>query len=163
ERAEVLREKGTNRSRFLRGEVDKYTWTDVGSSYVLSDLLAGFLYGQLEAREKIQRLRRQAFERYDRTMAPWIPAAGAGALSCPGDCEHPFHMYYLRLPGRQARDWFINALRADGILAVSHYVPLHLSRMGARFGSPATLPVTERVSDEIVRLPFFTAIRPDDQ
>lgn len=164
ERAEALREKGTNRSRFLRGEIDKYTWTDIGSSYVLSDLLAAFLYGQLEARNQVQRRRREVFERYDRAIAPWIRAQGAGMLSCPGDCEHPFHMYYLRMPGRTARDHFIERLRAVGILAVSHYVPLHLSPMGRRYGPPAGgLPVTERISDEIVRLPFYTSMSADDQ
>ena len=164
ERAEIVREKGTNRARFLRGEVDKYTWLDVGSSYTPSDLLAAFLLGQLEARREIQRQRKEVFERYDAAVVPWARDHGVTTLAAPPDCEQPYHMYYLRLPGNLVRSRFIQALRASGILAVSHYVPLHLSSMGRRFGhAPGDLPVTERVSAEIVRLPVYPSLTEADQ
>ena len=148
ERAEIIREKGTNRSRFFRGEVDKYTWVDIGSSYVLSDLLAAFLLGQLEAKDEIQGRRRALFERYE---------AGVGGVGAPPRGRHARPaavvsssrtiMYYLRLSDEDARTQFIASLRSLGILAVSHYVPLHLSAMGLRYGyAPGDLPVTERVS-----------------
>jgi dTDP-4-amino-4,6-dideoxygalactose transaminase len=164
ERAEVIREKGTDRSKFLRGQADKYTWRDIGSSYIPSDLLAAFLLGQLEARDEIQRRRRGVFERYAAAIEPWARDHGISALQCPADCEQPYHLYYLRLPGRDARDGFIQALRAAGILAVSHYVPLHLSSMGRRFGyGPGDLAVTEEVADQLVRLPLFVSLSEQDQ
>ena len=164
ERAEIIREKGTNRSRFLRGEVDKYTWMDVGSSYVLSDMLSAFLLGQLEQRGDVQRARRAVFERYERALEEWTRMHAVRTLSAPAWCEQPFHMYYLRLSGSEARRRFIADLSAAGILAVSHYVPLHLSPVGRRYGyKPGDLPVTERVSDELVRLPFFTSLDEHDQ
>jgi dTDP-4-amino-4,6-dideoxygalactose transaminase len=164
ERAEIVREKGTNRSRFLRGEVDKYTWVDIGSSYVLSDLLAAFLLGQLEAREDIQRRRRTLFETYDATIGPWGHRHQIGTLVAPNWCEQPYHMYYLRLADEEARAHFISSMRSAGVLAVSHYVPLHLSEMGRRYGySDGDLPVTERVSRQIVRLPFYTTMTGEEQ
>ena len=164
ERAEVLREKGTNRSKFFRGEVDKYTWVDVGSSYVVSDLLAAFLLGQLEARDEIQRRRREVFERYNAALKPWAGQHDIRTLSQGEGCDHPSHMYYLRLPNAQVRRRFIDALGAAGALAVSHYVPLHLSPMGRRYGyAPGDLPVTEAVTEEIVRLPFYTSLTAAEQ
>lgn len=164
DRAEILREKGTDRSRFLRGEVDKYTWVDIGSSYVMSDLLAAFLYGQLEARHEIQRRRRTLFEAYDAGVGAWAREHGIGTLVAPAWCEQPYHMYYLRLPDPEARAQFIDSLRASGILAVSHYVPLHLSAVGRRYGyTDGDLPVTERVCGEIVRLPFYTTMTDSEQ
>lgn len=163
-RAEVLREKGTNRSSFFRGEVDRYTWVDVGSSYVLSDLLAAFLLGQFEARDEIQHRRREIFERYQSALAPWLRQHGARTLSGPAWCEHPYHMFYLRLPNENTRRQFIDGLRADGIFAVSHYVPLHLSPMGLRHGyKPGDLPVTEAVCEQIVRLPLFASLTEEEQ
>jgi dTDP-4-amino-4,6-dideoxygalactose transaminase len=164
ERAEIVREKGTDRSRFFRGEVDRYTWVDIGSSYVLSDLLAAFLLGQLEARDEIQRRRRDVFERYQTTLEPWTRRYGIRTLTPGAGCEHPYHMFYLRLPGAHARRHFIDTLAAAGALAVSHYVPLHLSPMGRRYGyEPGDLPVTEAVSEQIVRLPFYASLTAGDQ
>jgi dTDP-4-amino-4,6-dideoxygalactose transaminase len=164
ERAEILREKGTDRSRFLRGEVDKYSWIDVGSSYVMSDLLAAFLLGQLEARYEIQRRRRVLFDEYEASVGRWASRHGIGTLYQPRWCEQPFHMYYLRLADPDTRAQFMTCLRFSGILAVSHYVPLHLSAMGLRYGySQGDLPVTERVSGQIVRLPFYTTMTSDEQ
>jgi dTDP-4-amino-4,6-dideoxygalactose transaminase len=163
ERAEILREKGTDRTKFFRGEVDKYSWIDVGSSFVPSDLLAAFLRGQLEAREEIQGRRRAVFERYDRDLQGWARRHGVRRLHAPDECEHPYHMYYLRLPDPVARAGFLQALRDAGILAVSHYVPLHLSPRGARYGYRAgDLPVTEAVSQQIVRLPFYASVTDEE-
>ena len=164
ERAEIIREKGTNRSRFLRGEVDKYTWMDVGSSYVISDLLAAFLYGQLEVRATIQKRRREIFETYTRLIGEWARTRQSGAPHVPSGCEQPYHMYYVRFRDRTTRQRAIDALRALGILAVSHYVPLHLSPVGRRFGySPGDLPVTERASEQLLRLPFFPSLTEAEQ
>jgi dTDP-4-amino-4,6-dideoxygalactose transaminase len=163
-RAEVMREKGTDRSRFLRGEVDKYTWHDVGSSYVPSEMLAGFLLGQLEARVLIQERRRRVFDRYHAGLAEWAARHDVRMPSVPADCEQAFHMFYLRLADRPARDGLIDALSRRGILAVSHYVPLHLSPLGRRLGyAPGDLPVTERAAEQLVRLPFFASLTEADQ
>src|SRR5262249_49205371 len=143
ERAEIMREKGTDRSRFLRGEVDKYTWVDVGSSYLMSDLLAAFLLGQLEARHDIQGRRRALFDEYDASVGRWARRHGIGTIVQPRWCEQPYHMYYLRLADQTARTQFIASLGSSGILAVSHYVPLHLSAMGRSYGyGEGDLPVT---------------------
>jgi dTDP-4-amino-4,6-dideoxygalactose transaminase len=164
ERAEIVREKGTDRSRFLRGEVDRYTWQDLGSSYILSDLLAGFLLGQLEARHEIQERRRIVFERYHEALAAWARRHDVGMLLEPADCRQPYHMFFLRCRRADERDSLIASLRSRGILAVSHYVPLHASHMGRRFGyARGDLPVTEAVSDQLVRLPFYPSLSEDDQ
>ncbi|MEO5897315.1 MAG: dTDP-4-amino-4,6-dideoxygalactose transaminase [Vicinamibacterales bacterium] len=164
ERAEILREKGTDRSRFFRGEVDKYTWVDLGSSYVLSDLLAAFLLAQLEGHEEIQRRRCSIFERYDVALSPWARSQGVGTLTPAADCEHPAHMYYLRLPDSEIRRELMQWVRDAGALAVSHYMPLHLSPMGLRYGYKAgDLPVTEKVSGQILRLPFFASLDKAEQ
>lgn len=156
ERAEILREKGTNRSRFFRGQVDKYTWVDVGSSYLPSDLLAAYLFAQLEARTLIQAKRRQVWERYDAQLRLWAAEHGIGTPFIPAHCQQPFHMYYLLLPSLEMRQQLIAHLKARGILSVFHYQPLHLSDMGRRYGGqPGDCPVTERISDQLLRLPFY--------
>ena len=164
ERAEVLREKGTDRSRFFRGQVDKYTWVDVGSSYVPSDMLAGFLCAQLEVREQIQSARQAIWERYDETLASWAKSSGVRTPVIPPYCEQAYHMYYLLMPSLETRTRFIATLKERGILSVFHYLPLHLSDMGQRYGGkPGDCPVTEDLSDRLVRLPFYTTMTPDDQ
>ena len=164
ERAEIIREKGTNRSRFFRGQVDKYTWVDIGSSYLMSDVLAAFLFGQLEQWQKIQAHRRRVWEKYDAELRSW---AGARNILCPfvpAHCEPAWHMYYLLLPSLESRRRFIAHLKSRGILSVFHYLPLHLSPMGARFGGKAgDCPVTEQVSDRLVRLPFYNDLSEADQ
>lgn len=158
-RAEILREKGTDRSRFFRGQVDKYSWVDIGSSYVPSDLLAGFLLGQLERREQIQQHRRQIWERYRDELRQWAETNGVGLPQVPPECDQTYHLFYLLLPGLEARQALIAHLRDRGILAVFHYLPLHLSPMGRRFGGrEGDCPVTERVSDRLVRLPLFSGL-----
>lgn len=164
ERAEILREKGTNRSRFFRGEVDKYTWVDLGSSFLPSDMLAAYLYAQLEAREDIQSRRRRVWERYNAELADWAASRNVRLPVVPAHCEQPYHMFYLLMPSLDARQAFIAHLRERAIHAVFHYVPLHLSEMGRKFGGKAgDCPITEDISDRLVRLPFYNELSETDQ
>ena len=164
ERAEILREKGTDRSRFWRGEVDKYTWRDIGSSYVLSDLSAAFLLGQLEQRERVQARRRALWERYRASLGDWAVRCGASLPRVPEDCGPAWHLFHLLLPDAAGRSAFLAHLRALGIAAVFHYLPLHTSPMGMRFGGRAgALPVTESVAARIARLPFYTLMTDAEQ
>ncbi len=163
-RAEILREKGTNRSRFFRGQVDKYTWVDVGSSYLPSDLLAAYLCAQLESRDEIQAARHAIWRHYDEALTAWAAAAGVGRPYTPPHCAHPAHMYYLMMPSLEARTRFIAHLRARQVLAVFHYQPLHLSDKGREYGGrPGQCPVTEALSDRLVRLPLYLGLSPADQ
>ena len=156
ERAEIIREKGTNRSRFFRGQVDKYTWVDVGSSYLPSDMLAAFLYAQFEQREKIQAHRKQVWEFYNEHLASWAEKNGVRLPIIPSHTEQAYHMFYLLMPDLDLRQRFISYLRERDVYTVFHYLPLHLSDMGRKFGGqPGDCPVTERVSDQLVRLPFY--------
>ena len=164
ERAEVLREKGTNRSRFFRGQVDKYTWVDVGSSWVISDVLGALLLAQLEDRERIQARRQEIWARYARELATWAEREGARLPVVPVGHEHPAHLFYVLLPDLARRTAFLQHLEGRGVKAVFHYVPLHLAPMGLRFGGRAgDCPVTESVSDRLARLPLFTGLRPEEQ
>jgi dTDP-4-amino-4,6-dideoxygalactose transaminase len=164
ERAEIIREKGTNRSRFFRGQVDKYTWVDVGSSYLPSDILAAFLYAQLENREKIQSHRKRVWGFYYENLKDWALAHEVQLPHVPEHCDQAYHMFYLLLPTLDLRQGLIAHLRRRGIHSVFHYLPLHLSDMGARFGGrPGDCPVTERVSDQLLRLPFHNALAEADQ
>jgi dTDP-4-amino-4,6-dideoxygalactose transaminase len=164
ERAEIIREKGTNRSRFFRGEVDKYTWVDIGSSYLPSDILAAFLYAQLEAREEIQVKRRRIWEYYYEHLRDWAQEHGVRLPIVPADCEQSYHMFYLLMPDLKARTRLISHLKERGILSVFHYLPLHLSPMGKRFGGkPGDCPVTEDISNRLVRLPFYNDLTYEDQ
>jgi dTDP-4-amino-4,6-dideoxygalactose transaminase len=164
ERAEIIREKGTNRSRFFRGEVDKYTWVDVGSSYLPSDLLAAFLRAQLEHRDQIQSRRREIWETYSRELASWAEANGVRLPVVPPECEQTYHMFYVIMPSLESRQALITHLRCSGILGVFHYLPLHLSPMGLRFGGrQGDCPVTEDLSDRLLRLPFFTGMSSSEQ
>jgi dTDP-4-amino-4,6-dideoxygalactose transaminase len=164
ERAEVIREKGTNRTKFFRGEVDKYTWVDIGSSYLPSDLLAAILLAQLESKDDIQRTRRRIWERYAAELADWAARTGARLPVVPAHCRQPWHLFYLLMPTPQSRQALLAHLRARGILAVFHYLPLHLSDMGRRFGGrPGQCPVAESVSDRLLRLPLFYDLSDADQ
>ena len=164
ERAEIIREKGTNRSRFFRGQVDKYTWVDVGSSYLPSELLAAFLLAQLERRDQIQAKRRQIWECYDECLTGWTLQNGIRQPIVPEGCEQAYHMYYLLLPSLEERQRLISHLKSQGILSVFHYLPLHLSDMGRQFGGkPGQCPVTEDVSDRLVRLPFYNSLETEQQ
>jgi dTDP-4-amino-4,6-dideoxygalactose transaminase len=164
ERAEILREKGTDRSRFFRGEIDKYTWVDVGSSYLPSDLLAAFLRAQLEHRDQIQSMRSQIWEIYARELASWAEANGVRLPVVPAECEQSYHMFYVIMPSFESRQALISRLAGFGILAVFHYLPLHLSPMGLRFGGrQGDCPVTEDLADRLLRLPFFTGMSSSEQ
>ena len=164
ERAEIIREKGTDRSRFFRGEVDKYTWTDLGSSYLPSDALAGFLLAQLEMRESIQAKRKRLWERYYSQLNDWAMDNQVRLPVIPKEHQQPYHMFYMLLPSLAERQAFIEHLRAYGILSVFHYLPLHKSKMGRRTsGGIIDCPVTEDVSDRIVRLPFFNDMSEKEQ
>ncbi|MEZ0396486.1 MAG: dTDP-4-amino-4,6-dideoxygalactose transaminase [Anaerolineales bacterium] len=164
ERAEILREKGTNRSRFFRGQVDKYTWVDIGSSYLPSDILAAYLYGQLEQRQKIQAHRKRLWEFYHAALTGWAQAHDVQLPYVPPHVEQAYHMFYLLLPSLELRQGLIAHLRQRGIYSVFHYLPLHLSDMGRRFGGrEGDCPVTERVSDQLIRLPFHNALTQEEQ
>jgi dTDP-4-amino-4,6-dideoxygalactose transaminase len=156
ERAEIVREKGTNRSQFFRGMVDRYTWVDLGSSYLPSDLLAAYLLAQLEERERIQTARRRIWDGYARELAGWAATHGVRLPVVPPGCEQPYHIFYLLLPSLEARQRFIGHLREHGILAVFHYVPLHLSAFARKIAvRPANCPVATDVADRLVRLPLY--------
>jgi dTDP-4-amino-4,6-dideoxygalactose transaminase len=164
DRAEIIREKGTDRSRFFRGQVDKYTWVDIGSSYLPSDMLAAFLYAQLEARARIQASRQRVWGRYSRGLKTWASENGVGLPIVPAHCDQSFHMFYLLLPSLECRQTLIAHLRRLNILSVFHYLPLHLSTMGQKFGGkPGDCPVTEFVSDRLLRLPFYNHLDEDAQ
>jgi dTDP-4-amino-4,6-dideoxygalactose transaminase len=163
-RAEILREKGTNRSRFFRGEIDKYTWVDLGSSYVPSELAAAFLFGQLELFETVQSRRRDIFTRYADGLAQWAETQGVGLPYVPQQCDVAYHMFYVRMPDLDARQRFIAHLKDRSVHGVFHYVPLHLAPMSAQWNyKKGDCPVTELVSDQLVRLPFYTTLAAADQ
>lgn len=162
ERAEIIREKGTNRGRFFRGLVDKYTWVDVGSSYLPSELLASVLLAQLEARDLIQQTRRRIWERYARDLAGWAAERGVRLPVVPHHCGQAWHLFYLLLPSLKTRQRLIAHLKARDISAVFHYVPLHLSEMGRRLGGTEGLcPVAENLSERLLRLPLFVDLEPE--
>jgi len=164
ERAEIIREKGTNRSRFFRGQVDKYTWVDIGSSYLPSDILAAFLFAQLEQREKIQLHRKRVWEMYHAGLKDWADAHDVQLPCVPDHCEQSYHMFYMLLPALELRQNFIAYLRERGVYSVFHYLPLHLSEMGQSFGGKiGDCPVTERVSDQLIRLPFYNSLTSAEQ
>jgi len=164
ERALVIREKGTNRNRFFRGEVDKYTWVGLGSSYLPSDLLAAFLYAQLEARETIQEKRRRVWNRYYESLADWAESNDVKLPLIPPECEQANHMFYMLLPSFEHRDSLISQLKAQSILSVFHYTPLHLSEAGLKFAAgPSNCPVTEEVSERLLRLPFYNDLSENEQ
>ena len=164
ERAEILREKGTNRSRMFRGLVDKYTWVDVGSSALPSDILAAFLYAQLEARDSIQAKRRRIWERYARELPSWARGLGIRLPSVPEHCEQPYHLFFIVTASLDQRTRLIAHLKQRGILAVFHYLPLHLSEMGQRLGGkPGDCPVTEDLSDRVLRLPLYNDLGETEQ
>lgn len=157
ERAEVVREKGTDRSRFFRGQVDKYRWIDIGSSYLPSDVLAAQLTAQLESFGRIQERRHAVWAAYHDRLADWATAGGIAQPAVPDGCAHPAHLYYLLLPDLDNRQAFIGHLARRGVQAAFHYQPLHSSPAGIRYGrtAPGGCPVTEQVADRLVRLPLF--------
>jgi dTDP-4-amino-4,6-dideoxygalactose transaminase len=162
DRAEILREKGTNRAAFYRGQVDKYTWVDLGSSYVISDCLAAFLYAQLEQREQITASRSRIWSYYASKLGGWAQSNGVGLPSVPSYCEQAFHMFYMVMPSLESRQNLIEHLKAQGIFSVFHYVPLDRSPMGEKYGT-FDCPETQRVADRLLRLPFYNTLTENEQ
>jgi dTDP-4-amino-4,6-dideoxygalactose transaminase len=160
ERAEIIREKGTNRSQFFRGMVDKYRWVDIGSSYLPSDLLAAVLTGQLEEFDEIQAQRHAVWSAYDERLADWAADQRVVRPTVPDGCEHPAHMYYLLMPDLAHQQGFLAHLREHGVLGTFHYVPLHSAPAGEKYGrvAPGGCPVTEEMSARLVRLPLFAGM-----
>lgn len=162
ERAEILRDKGTNRQKFFRGEVDKYTWVDIGSSYVPSEICSAFLYGQLEMLDAISQRRREIYDTYRRGLRT-LQAEGLLRLPhVPEDCDSNFHMFYVLLPTGKQRDDLLEELRQHGVRSVFHYVPLHSSPMGRQLCGERILPVTEDLSARLIRLPMFYDVSKDE-
>lgn len=156
EQAEILRDKGTNRSSFVRGEVDKYTWLDIGSSYAISDLAAAFLWPQLEDSASITRSRRELWETYQSAFADLEAAGLVRRPIVPSECGHNAHMYYLLVGSRTARDHLISELNEVGINAVFHYIPLHSSPGGRKYGrAHGSLNVTDEMSGRLIRMPLW--------
>lgn len=161
-RAEIIREKGTNRSQFFRGQVDKYTWCDIGSSYLPSELVTAFLWAQMEEADSITRRRLELWDTYHHAMAPLERQGLLRRPFVPEHCGHNAHMYYLLLPGLGIRSDLIAKLKQDGIGAVFHYVPLHSAPAGQRYGrSCGNLDVTVSISDRLVRLPLWIGLDQD--
>jgi dTDP-4-amino-4,6-dideoxygalactose transaminase len=162
ERAEIIREKGTNRSQFFRGMVDKYTWVDMGSSYLPGELIAAFLVAQMEEAETITRARLSLWDTYHAAFATLEAEGRLRRPVIPVDCRHNAHMYYLLVADLAERTALIAALKAQGILAVFHYVPLHSAPAGQRYGrTVGALPVTAGLSDRLVRLPLWVGLDQD--
>ena len=157
ERAEIIREKGTNRTKFFRGEVDKYTWVDIGSSYMLSDILAAFLFAQLEQRDKIQSKRKKNWDTYYNSLKKWAEANNVRLPFIPEYCEQAYHIFYLLFDSENLRNRFLAYMQKNGINAIFHYIPLHSSDMGKQFGKFDCM-VTESVSKRIIRLPFYNGL-----
>ncbi len=161
ERAEILREKGTNRSRFFRGQVDKYTWIDVGSSYVPADILAALLLSQLRRMDDITARRRRVYESYYQAFQPLAERGLLTLPTIPAHCRSNYHMFYVIVADLATRTALIEHLKAAGILAVFHYVPLHTSPVGLSLGyRPGMLPVTESLCDRLLRLPMYAGLQP---
>ena len=164
ERAEIIREKGTDRARFFRGQVDKYTWVELGSSYVPSDILAALLLAQLQRRDEITAARRRVFETYRSDLQPLVDRGLATFPTIPGHCRTNYHMFYLLVKDLATRTALLEHLRRAGILAVFHYVPLHASPVGRSLGyQPGMFPVSESASDRIVRLPLYGSLSEAEQ
>jgi len=162
ERAEIIREKGTNRTKFFRGKVDKYTWVDIGSSYLPSDILAAFLFAQLEKRDNIQVKRKMIWETYDSELKKWADENNVCLPFIPNYCEQSYHLFYLLFDSEIIRNRFLAYMRKNGATAIFHYLPLHKSIMGRKFGN-FECPVTESVARRIVRLPFYNELSKQKQ
>ena len=163
DRAEIIREKGTNRSQFFRGQVDKYTWQDVGSSFLPGELIAAFLHAQLEAAETITRQRLEIWEQYHTGLADLESGGFLRRPVIPSHCQHNAHMYYILVRDLEQRSGLISHLKSQGIGAVFHYVPLHSSPAGEKVGTKAgSLPVTNTIHEQIVRLPLWIGL-PDQE
>lgn len=161
-RAEIIREKGTNRSQFVRGEIDKYSWVDVGSSYLPSDILAALLYAQFEKLDEIQKKRRHVYESYYNGLKDLEKQEKLRLPIIPEDCESNYHIFYILLNSEKERNYLMDKLKEKEILSVFHYVPLHSSPMGLKFGyKQGDLPRTENLSSRLLRLPMYADLKDD--
>lgn len=164
ERAEIIRDKGTNRSKFFKGEIDKYTWVDNGSSFLPGEIIAAFLYGQLEEAEAIQKLRQDVWNNYHRELESLEKAGLLQRPFIPPECEQNAHLYHIRLPQNMDRDSVLVKLKEKNIHAVFHYIPLHSSPAGKKFGRIASsMDVTDQTSNSLIRLPLYNDMTPDEQ
>jgi dTDP-4-amino-4,6-dideoxygalactose transaminase len=164
ERAEIIREKGTDRSKFFRGQVDKYSWVDLGSSFLPSEILAASLFAQLKSFESIKRRRGALWQKYHSSLQDWANRHDVRLPKVPDHASQAFHMFFLIFPRSEQRDAFNRFLKERSISACFHYLPLHVSRMGTQFGGrPGDCPVTESISGRLTRLPFFTGMTPEEQ
>ncbi len=164
EEAQIIRDKGTNRALFLRGEIDKYTWVSKGSSYAPADILAAFLLAQLEEFQSIQARRKQIWDYYQVNLSPLQKGGFLELPTVPVHCVQSFHMFYIVARTQREQNQLLNFLNQNGVNAVFHYVPLHSSNMGLRLGGePDACPVTEDMSKRLVRLPFFNRLERSDQ
>ncbi|MAX22577.1 MAG: dTDP-4-amino-4,6-dideoxygalactose transaminase, partial [Planctomycetaceae bacterium] len=164
ERAEVIREKGTNRSQFLKGHVDKYTWVDLGSSYLQGELAAAFLFGQLGSMDIITEMRQRCYETYKQQLTPLAEEKLLQLPVIPAECQSNYHLFHILLPTQEKRDALLNHLNSRGIHAVFHYIPLHSSPAGIRLsGKTVSLPITESISTRLLRLPIYPNLEPELQ
>jgi dTDP-4-amino-4,6-dideoxygalactose transaminase len=158
-RAEIIREKGTNRRQFLNGTVDKYTWLDLGSSFLPSEFISAVLLSQLEHIDSIQKQRARIWSKYNTALKSWAQSKDVRLPIIPSHCEQSYHMFYMVMPNGRSRDGFMNFMKDQGITVTSHYQPLQLSDMGKKFGcDKKNLPVTIATSQQIVRLPLWNAL-----
>lgn len=163
DRAEIIREKGTNRSQFYRGQIDKYTWVDIGSSYLLSDILAAFLFAQLEEMDQIQARRMRIYDAYCRALKPFQEKGLLRLPIVPAYANHNAHIFYILFEDMKTRDDVMARLRSQGILSVFHYIPLHTSPMGIRLGyKTGQLPITESMSARLLRLPMYAGMTDEE-
>ncbi len=163
-RAEIIRDKGTNRSEFFRGEIDKYTWVDIGSSYVPSEIACAFLYAQLEMMSVIAERRKTIYKQYRMLLKPLEVQGFLSLPHIPEDCESNYHMFYILLPDQEVRNALMAHLKQHGIMAVFHFVPLHSSPMGQKFGGQVgDLSITGEISGRLLRLPFYFEMTEGEQ
>jgi dTDP-4-amino-4,6-dideoxygalactose transaminase len=163
QRAEIIRDKGTNRQKFFRGEVDKYTWVEVGSSYVPSEISCAFLLAQLEEMERISQKRKELYTNYSTALNNTTQSGNITLPTIPEHCKSNYHMFYVIMETMEKRDNALQILKSEGIQAFFHYVPLHNSPIGKLHCSNTALPVTENISFRLMRLPFFNDLTQNEQ
>lgn len=163
QRAEIIRDKGTNRQRFFRGEVDKYTWVEVGSSYVPSEICSAFLYAQLEEMDKITQRRKEIYQTYAENLGPLQTQGVVQLPVIPSNCHSNFHLFYVIVESAPLRDAVLEQMRQDGVRAVFHYVPLHASPKGRELVGAVCLPLTEDLSSRLIRMPFYYDMTDEEQ
>ncbi len=163
QRAEILREKGTNRSQFFRGEVDKYTWVDIGSSYLIADSLAACLLAQLQDAASIQDRRQRIWRRYVKELTPWAQKQGFQLPHIPPDATPAYHLFFMLARSKDGQQRFLRYLRSKGVHATFHYQPLHTAPFAQQFPQKQPCPITQSVAERIIRLPLYPDLTERDQ